>query len=133
VSTDIAEFISARYDEAEALAKEAGGYLNSGTPDELVIDLSRFVARGQPIATSAIVYIAMNRPQDRLADIKLKRAILAEHKHVKADWPHPCDFGCENCHYHAEYGSMGAGWCATVRQLGTEFDQHPDYREAWKP
>lgn len=71
----------------------------------------------------------MGLPERRLADIKLKRAILAAH-------PHTADtlWACWICGFDAEEGRKDRKhWCATVRQLGTEFASHPAYKAEWVP
>lgn len=154
-----AAFMTARYDEAEALARAAYGetgtwwrrrrllYLNS---DELVptgalyegepevddaehdIFIARVVVYDEGSPTDAeFDHIAACDPAHRLADIALKRAILALHKPelievVNEDQDERSGVFCGEC-------SLEVYPCPTARQLGTEFSGHPDYLEQWKP
>lgn len=95
MSEDLARFLADRYDEAEALALAAGngakgewgprlhpgmgGHLLDGLGDVVIYD------EGSP-ADEQFDYIAAVDPAHRLADVKLKRAILAEHEHVKVEF-----------------------------------------------
>lgn len=125
---NLADFLAARYDEAEKLAREAEAFDGAVShryypgPDG---DLLGSITLG--------MFHHANRPKLRLADIKLKRAILAEHERVKsADH----GYGCKTCDWdsHCEGVMVGTDqWCATVRQLGTEFDQHEAYQAGWAP
>jgi hypothetical protein len=150
---DFAAFMAARYDEAEALAQQAGGdeWADNGDVVSAALAKGDYGPRGYWVAAASFAceseweplheghaeFIAANDPAHRLADIKLKRAILAEHAHcAAASWPDrtvPRGFGCSICHWHPDYGQLDDGWCATVRQLGTEFASHPGYKESWKP
>lgn len=142
---ELIAFLTARYDEAERLISYAGpariawltlfrpdGQLDYTTVAAALGDESGWCADGKVMREASVVRVIYD-PAQRRADIALKRAILAEHKHAKSEWPGTPDFGCQICHYHDEYGQQGYGWCATVRQLGTEFAGHPDYDESWKP
>jgi hypothetical protein len=123
VSEDFARFLADRYDEAEtderALAEWAPGR-------ELFVGTENY---GE--ATPFRDY----DPAHRLADIKLKRAILAEHV------PEANDGGgavCDRCADWTEETRQDVdrrmSWpCTTLRQLGTEFAEHPAYKEGWKP
>lgn len=126
---DLAAFIAACYDEAEALAKAAGGedpddhrwhqtdpdwrpgWIEAANGNVVVYD------EGSPDAEQA-AFIADMDPKHRLADIALKRAILADAMRV---------FGATD--------DLGAFRLAerTVRQLGTEFAAHPGYNPSWAP
>ena len=150
---DLAQFLAARYDEAEASAKAAipgpwtldewtGGFgrtasvmvpFGPAAPDAKT-GLTSLVQLGTQDYETAR-HIAANDPAHRLADIKLKRAILALHEHRKADTKdrNGPDFGCGICHEDRDYGIIGYGWCATVRHLATEFASHAGYRAEWAP
>ena len=144
---DLADFLTARYDEAQARAKAGdvghGQWTATEHADDgwLILDEhGDLVANVRPERSwdgGTAAYIAANDPARRLADIKLKRAILAEHAHDDAcSWPDrtkPRGFGCSICDWDRDYGQGDGGWCATVRQLGTEFAEHPAYRPEWRP
>jgi hypothetical protein len=137
-------FLAARYDEAEAMARAAGGgdglegltwrqHDADDAPGRIVDGHGHVIVydEGSPGYAEAAHIVSVD-PKHRLADIALKRAILAEHKHVETGGLAPA-FGCRICHADRDYGINGEGWCATVRQLGAEFADHPDYDESWKP
>ncbi len=138
---NLAGFLAARYDEAEAKAR--AGDVGSGQwaaiehADDgwLIVDEHHdLVANVRPERSwdgGAAAHIADTDPAHRLADIRLKRAILAEHGPDERD-PELC----RTCHVAER------GWavpvpaerpCATARQIGTEFGDHPEYKEEWKP
>lgn len=138
---DLAAYLSDRYDEAEALAKAAteGPWQATGQRDHFVVQAEgdHLVAEmegctGHPdMGGRNAAYIVGVDPAHRLADIALKRAILADHGPDERD-PELC----RTCHV-AERGwavPVPAGWpCATARHLGIEFSKRPDYLAKWKP
>jgi Family of unknown function (DUF6221) len=174
---DLPQFLADRYDEAEALARawqsppwgddatswkvvgrREPRYDNGRSETLTAIDVS-----GRPVNFAEAIqvrwdsngersaYIAANDPKHRLADIKLKRAILAEHARepvykpetlaLYPDRPEMAEMAtCRRCHEldeDAEIDEDRCGdleWpCANVRQLGTEFTEHPGYRPEWAP
>lgn len=143
----LAAFLAARYDEAEALARavleetrhcDQCDALASGSwavnPDHapLLEDQGSevmIVYDQPPTRTAMLAHIAANDPAHRLADIVLKRAILAEHRpnsRAIDQWTRCC--GCNDSN-----GDYLPWPCKTVRLLGSEFAEHPEYREAWRP
>lgn len=125
---DLIAFISARYDRAEARAKAAGGDGPDGRWRRSGVRLGRIETASDNVVTSGegspdamqAAHIAAVDPAHRLRDVALKRAILAGHT-IGHD---PCD---------AHDASLRSAWCATVRQLGTEFSGHDGYRPGWAP
>jgi hypothetical protein len=164
----LAQFLADRYDEAEALARawqsppwgedatswkvvgrREPRYDNGCSETLTAIDVS-----GRPVNFAEAIqvrwdsngertpYIAANDPAHRLADIALKRAILALHASAVTKTeqyrydpstgepiPERYDGDCGICGWF----DPEQGGCATVRQLGTEFADHPAYKESWKP
>lgn len=133
---DFAQFLEDRYDEAEALANAAAA---DGTPEwnlgddpDPMIGASRiYDAKGEVVvydegapSPNEAAHIAANDPAHRLADLKLKRAILAEHAPVRSEGR----LMCATC-----LGRRTFYPCPTACQLGTEFAEHPAYQESWKP
>lgn len=143
---DLAAFIAARYDEAETLAKAAAGEQGpTWHPVQVLASELGYVVdeAGEPVCAnttcSLAAHIAAHDPAYRLADIALKRAILAEH----GPWrPEPAEPGdaemiadierrfpvpprCRTC--------AASCPCVTVRLLGAEFAGHPGYRAGWAP
>lgn len=142
---DLAAFLAARYDEAEARERRMLEMLAKAGPDACIA-----VCFDDGTSSNAVDYnpwdvITDYDPKRRLADIKLKRAILAEHAtetsrvQVRA-LPEDIAEGKPLWWYEDERQCVICGWfdgehggCETVRQLGTEFDEHPGYQEGWKP
>lgn len=151
MTADLAAFLAARYDEAEALARTADPgpwhVRNLGRHDLSAVIRKTgetpvshlpegpLIAQFEgPRAARNGLHVAASDPARRLADIRLKRAILAEHPHAKAEWPNSKHgFGCSTCDWDRDFGQGGDGWCATVRQLGTEFAECDGYRDEWRP
>lgn len=147
---DLTAFLNARYDEAERMARAASMAKPDG--EEWHADAEPEVwgpgagtavlrANGGPLAMAigsyAADHIAACDPKHRVADIALKRAILAAHQPEP-----PSKYGtdvprCAAC--LTRRGGWNEDWradpwpCATVRQLGTEFSGHPGYRDDWRP
>lgn len=152
---ELAAFLAACYDEAEALAKavledpdyeaewheQSSGVLYVG-PGGKAHPLDGL----HPLGDSRLTrFIADRDPARALADIALKRAILAMHAtetrreqcraleedivNGKPLWWYEDVHGCVLCGWF----DSAAGGCATVRLLGTEFAGRPGYREEWKP
>lgn len=126
---DFEAFMAACYDEAEALAKAATpgpwhvdlAAIAGPRHAELVVDTTEgdviVTGDGDMPADGNVAYIAACDPKHRLADVSLKRAILAEH----------CEYlrVCRCC--------QRVYPCATGRRLGTEFAGRDGYRDEWKP
>lgn len=143
---DLAAWLSACYDEAWALADTARhgtsgewgrrqddqgwptGHLRDDTDAVVVYD------EGSP-TDAEFDHIAACDPAHRLADIALKRAILALHHpvwndYVDGDGMERGSYECAEC----EPTGTPDNWpCKTVRQLAAEFAGQPGYREEWKP
>lgn len=129
---DLAAFLTARYGEAEALATRA----RDDAPDwyasrELDERRSLRDRAGDRIPETAAAYVADNDPAHRLADIALKRAILAEHASFPDGDGNPRCNRCMAGRLDENFSSRSP--CTTVRQLGTEFSNHPDYKPGWAP
>jgi hypothetical protein len=154
---DLTAFLNARYGEAEALAREAGGGewrtacicdgeclgLRSGCEVVEGDDIQIYAEGGHDAFQAR--YIAASAPAHRLRDIALKRAILALHaaetrreqRRALADdiaagkplWWYEVVHSCVICGWF----DSETGGCATVRQLGAEYGTHPQYRQVWAP
>jgi hypothetical protein len=82
---------------------------------------------------ATIAYIADVDPAHRLADIKLKRAILAMYKYQAGRYlPPGVHDGRDDDERECDEAMMYA-LEDVLRQLGTEFSGHPAYQESWKP
>jgi Family of unknown function (DUF6221) len=147
VTDDLAAFLGARYDELETRVrdeqrhyiKRANGVpVRKGDWARVVCDpvIGPYGGQSRTRNIAAGLYVAdMSDPDRVLADIALKRAILADHV------PYRCGesavLRCQRCASDDAYPSgvaiMEAFPCNVVRQLGTEFSGHPDYKPIWKP
>jgi hypothetical protein len=122
---DLIAFLAARYDEAEALAQGVahgpwhweGGYPQRISNPAAILVAECYTSPDAPAQEAE--YIAAVNPKHRLADIALKRAILAA------------------LTVERDIGFGGSGFTEglefAVRQLGTEFSDHRDYRAEWAP
>ena len=130
---ELAAYLTARYDEAEA---EARNLLQIAQDVRVELADRSLLGRRVPGWHSWPDVEAMCT--GRLADIALKRAILALHAEDPPGGftrnPGDCrECSCDgalaatDCFYTVDYP------CPTVRQLGTEFSKRPDYQDRWKP
>lgn len=131
---ELAAFITARYDEAEAVAmaaattEDGAAWVTSESDDSD----KRAIRTPAPdwrwvgeLYTETAEHVAATDPAHRLRDITLKRAILAEYVSFREE---------------SAKGDVGPGLHMgtqvlgdAVRQLGTEFSDHPGYRAEWSP
>lgn len=128
---DLASFLSDRYAEAEAAARDL---LRTAQDVRLALKEPHLLGREIPGWHSWPDVEAMCN--SRLADIALKRAILAEHKLVPAGYQGegilPGEYGCSTCDVH-EDGTDPNGVCKTVRLIAAIWSGHPDYQQEWAP
>ena len=149
---DIDEFLLARWAEVEQAALDAGHSPQTKTRQRewtaqltewpggehpfldgvKVIDrngVAVFIANGG----SRAIHAALHDPAAVLADIAMKRAILAEHPQVPADrLDNGPQTGCRTCHVDSHCGeTMAEGLCETVRHLAAPHSAHPDYNPDW--
>jgi hypothetical protein len=150
----LVEFLTARWDEAEATAREADFEPWEVGPTFGALDNRVYVRReGDPfdsIGTCVIAcqvpnmprfranarHIAANDPAHVLADITAKRAILAEHAIKDNGAGKPDSRYCWTCYADRGYNADSSrylAWCRTVRLLAVPFADHPDYDESWRP
>jgi hypothetical protein len=79
-------------------------------------------------------HIARHDPARVLREVAAKRAILEDHRIIKADIDtEEFDLGCERCHFNRDEGVAGCGYCPTLKALAAVYGDHPDYDERWKP
>lgn len=136
---EFAAWLGACYDEAERDARQA--------LDAKPVSEPRYPAGGD-LMTSAValgLFHARNNPAHRLADIALKRAILALHavetqREQRRALAEDIAAGKPLWWYEDVHVCVICGWfdsatggCDTVRQLGTEFSGRPGYRQEWRP
>jgi hypothetical protein len=145
--TTLAEFLTARYNEQarKAMAASIGATSKDWRVDHepwetngigIVDDRDNSVAVA--IGDHVAKHIAGNDPKAVLADIASKRAVVTLHSDGGESPGYLPDGGygmlqhaCTDCGTHGEWGIP---WpCLTLRLLGAVFDEHPDYREEWRP
>jgi hypothetical protein len=156
---DIVEFLTARLDEddrvaREATAKAAGGPVygapdltgkwratNDGIYADTAYTSSPFAIDGYGFLPDEIgAHIARHDPARVLAEVKAKRAIVQAHACVWLvdQWvevaPGQRRRGelrvCRAC--EPVSGFMTDQWpCLTLKLLAAPYDQHPDYKQEW--
>jgi hypothetical protein len=119
---DLVAFITARLDEDEAAAKAAAKTSDASDWPVLPGTASPYL--------EFRTHVARHAPARVLRDVNAKRAILADHKHIKVEFGR-VGFGCIRCEDDSEYPMYGDGWCKTVRQFGAVWSDHPDFRPEW--
>lgn len=115
----ITEFLTARYDEDETWANAARGWQTGSRHESQPLDWSIHMRRWSP--------------ENVLADIAAKRAIMADHERIE-DW-RPI---CARC--FKEHGWPESMWedtmhewpCPTIRLLAQPYVEHPDFDTAWR-
>jgi hypothetical protein len=135
VSDDFGRFLADRYDEAEARERKMLEMLAKADPDRgprLAICFDDGTS-GDAFDWNPWDVITDYDPAHRLADIKLKRAILALHHPDGDKWPDCKECSCRGALAATDCGGTVPWPCATARQLGTEFSDHPGYRPEWAP
>jgi hypothetical protein len=122
---DVVAFVRARLDEDEAAAKAAWG-----------IEWDwRYVAQpfGERPSIAHTVHIARHDPARVLREVEAKRAILDRHM------PHETAFDGLACNWCSEDVDdrpqiAKERWpCPDARDLAAVWNDHPDYRQEWKP
>lgn len=133
--TQIVEFLTARYDEEEAEAREAIAErqrvaLRGDEPDYT------FIA-SPDLGTPAVIV----GPERALADIAAKRRIMARHRPATAEerslhvGGEPACVACGD-HEHAgglEWNVEDVNDCLELRDLASVYADHSDYDESWRP
>lgn len=127
---DIAEFLTARYDEEQQLAKRAMGQYADGSPwgPHWTYDREHFrvLIDGQLAAaveeTSDVdgEHIAYHDPAHVLADIAAKRAVLAYLQRVT------------EVMLDANLWTLADPRTTAMRQLAAPYADHPDFRPEWR-
>jgi hypothetical protein len=139
MTTDLAEFLRARYGEARRAEEGKTQVKRDAPPYEIRyerggeyaildghrIDAAEFwSAYGEPCPDPGV-----------LADLDSKLTIVKAHPITRDVIPESPDgrhgFGCATCHQD-EGLIIDRGWCTTLRALGSIYATHPDYREEWR-
>lgn len=130
--TDIAEFLTARWDEIELTGQAAEkGYpapwkVWPAAPHEPYADVTAYVRSADDMMVTGQVenlvtaHVAIHDPAYVLADIAAKRQIFALHVEDKG-----------YCVEDEMYSQRDPWPCKTVRLLAAPFAGHPDFDPAW--
>jgi hypothetical protein len=137
VSDELVDFLRARLDDDEKLARAAspGPWHVDEDSDEILAVDGIVVAEGFALSgrqlRATIQHIARHDPARVLAEVDTRRRILGLHA------PRGRDDGCVICDAgNGSCGCMGGDWeypCDTVKLLALTFADHPDYRDEWRP
>lgn len=155
--TTIVEFLTARLDEDEAVARACGvgirdtwhtiEWYDGQFDGRLTVSVDVHGIAGTPITSRGAllradgVHIARHDPARVLAEVKAKRAIVQAHACVWLvdQWvevaPGQRRRGelrvCRAC--EPVSGFMTDQWpCLTVKLMAAPYDRHPDYDPAWR-
>jgi Family of unknown function (DUF6221) len=125
---DLAEFLAARLDEDERLARQA---LDEPAPED-----GRDIRYPYPGRLARAMHDARHGPARVLREVAARRAILAEH--AATDWTAYGDRMCRRCvldddEPHDEPYHWLPFPCPTLRALAAAYSDHPDYDPAWAP
>ena len=94
-----------------------------------------WIADGREVADARHVKVLYD-PADVLADVEIKRRIIALHAH-DAPNPHECPtWKWRDPDHPDDPAETDTGWaadCATLRLLAQPYAEHPDYRPEWRP
>jgi hypothetical protein len=133
---DIADFLRARLDEDEALAREAppGPWHIGNAVDPTqscnvhTFPGARMVADGLNWLTAE--HIARQNPARVLAEVEAKRRLVKEFAQTgsEPDTPERRD----SPHWQGDFGYL-QGLARAVHLLASTYADHPDYREEWRP
>jgi hypothetical protein len=129
--TDIADFLRARYAERRAIAEAAspGPWHVNAEADEVLAEDGITVCDGFALSgrqlRATTEHIAAHDPEDVLADLDAKLAIVTAYETAAAFYNDPA-----NRHLPA---GEAHGLRTALRLLAVPFAQHPDYQEDWRP
>lgn len=140
-------FLTARYDEAEAVATAASPapwHLNDEgdeviAVDDITVAEAFALSSNQQRATAA--YIARYDPAWALRDIAAKRAIVGQQTSDHAPVEMAYGLCCRTCvDWQDDEGMHEFGiaiphqWpCRVARAVTASWSDHPDYRQEWAP
>lgn len=134
MTADLVEFLRARLDEDEQVARDAAR--DAAESDNARFWLERWDVHpsGDEWATYTIrgigEHIARHAPRRVLAEVAAKRQIVERYEeHARLDRE---TFEAEGQHARSLSSLRAAYWDA-CRSLAAVWSDHPDYREEWKP
>jgi len=151
---DLVAFLTARLDEDEQIARNAGAPPTvDGDRETWTYDRQGFAVRAthgrwnvatrrDDLADSREIHmtdsygehIARHEPARVLREVAAKRAILEDHRIKPATWREVDDeypFGCERCHFDRDEGVYGFGYCPTLKAMASIWSDHSDYNQEW--
>jgi hypothetical protein len=132
VSDELVDFLRARLDDDEKLARAAspGPWHVDEDSDEILAVDGIVVAEGFALSgrqlRATIQHIARHDPARVLAEVDAKRRIAKVHERL------PDAEFCVTCDAPSGIPGEPSG-CATLRLLALPYANHPDYRDEWRP
>ena len=131
----LSAFLLARYDEWEAIAREAGveewWLLSANTPPfrkgdrepKWIVDSGPRLISYEVTTMEAGDHIAANDPAFVLAQVASLRAVVEIYYAIDGAWGR--EAYCDQCGFHEPHP------CATLLALAQPFRDHPDMRAEW--
>jgi Family of unknown function (DUF6221) len=148
MSEDLAAFLNARLDEDEAAATAAAASAGPDWHPSSAVTAAGattivFCGRDDDIEVADTLrrhdeeiapFIARQDPARALREVEAKRAILKRHRPGHASYG-PLEGGlyCEAASSDEDLWYAKRWPCLDLRILAAIWDDHPDYREEWKP
>jgi len=141
---DIVEFLTARLDDDEAVAKAAGvgprdkwrtiEWYDGQFENGLTVSVDVHGVAGAPVTSRGNLlradgeHIARHDPARVLAEVAAKRRIMERHF---ADQ----DGSCVGCGFNSveERSVEDINACPELRDMASVYDSHPDHKQEWKP
>jgi hypothetical protein len=129
----LVEFLTARLDEDEAVARAAGGehwYWSRVRKDDeepIILDSPSCLVSYEIVNEGYADHAARWSPALVLAEVEAKRRIVDECANAAA-WAASPD-----CDAPLSYSTMAGVLLGALRHLASVYSDHPDYREEWTP
>jgi hypothetical protein len=132
---DLAAFLNARLDEAEAVARRNVGVAGLSDSEEFGPSYPDYQTYDSEDINAACDYLNTFRPLRMLREIEAKRAIVAAH-HPETPSKYGLDvLRCAVCQTErgvwAEDRHADPWPCQTLCALASAWSDHPDYRQEW--
>jgi len=138
--TGLVEFLGARLDEDEQIAREAppgpwhiGNAVDPTKPCHVhTFPGVRLVADG--LNWLVAEHIARHDPARVLAEVSAKRQQIDEHQPARPQYMPRQTRGCLTCTTAQAWDDLAdEANCRTLRLLALPYASHPEYREGWRP
>src|SRR5262245_47654399 len=134
---DLIEFLTARLNDDEAAAQGAAdgdGYMTWSLPSTGVVEAAGGDLDGLVVAPrNTAIHIVRWDPARVLAEVAAKRRIIEEHDKISRRYQAALDDRDENDGLVIALAAKATVLDSIVRLLALPYDQHPNYREEWRP